>query len=382
MFNSTFNQGVIAMEFCADTKSLAEVLDQVQEAVEKKSTIPILSHVLVEACAKGLRLAATDLEVGIRTFCPAQVKVAGSAAVPARRLLEVVKALPDADVCVRALENHWVQVNAGRSVFKLAALANDNFPALPDVPKALAEVPAGVLAGLIDRTAFAISTEESRYTLNAALLLLKPGGVEMVATDGHRLPLAARDVEIAGVKSDEWLLIPKRALAGLRRLANAQQSVSPIHIAKDDSHLFFSAGDSIIISRMLSGQFPTYEAVLPKSNTITATLDAAALRESLRRVALLASEQTHAVCLALDSGRLTLTTSGGDTGEASETLDAAFTGPPLRVGFNASFLLDMLGVVKAGEVEIALKDAEGAAEFRPVDQSQWRYRYVVMPMRL
>ncbi len=370
------------MEFCADTKSLAEVLDQVQEAVEKKSTIPILSHVLVEACAKGLRLAATDLEVGIRTFCPAQVKVAGSAAVPARRLLEVVKALPDADVCVRALENHWVQVNAGRSVFKLAALANDNFPALPDVPKALAEVPAGVLAGLIDRTAFAISTEESRYTLNAALLLLKPGGVEMVATDGHRLPLAARDVEIAGVKSDEWLLIPKRALAGLRRLANAQQSVSPIHIAKDDSHLFFSAGDSIIISRMLSGQFPTYEAVLPKSNTITATLDAAALRESLRRVALLASEQTHAVCLALDSGRLTLTTSGGDTGEASETLDAAFTGPPLRVGFNASFLLDMLGVVKAGEVEIALKDAEGAAEFRPVDQSQWRYRYVVMPMRL
>jgi DNA polymerase III subunit beta len=370
------------MEFSADTRSIAEALDQVQEAVEKKNTIPILSHVLVEACPNGLRFAATDLEVGIRTFCQAQVKMAGNAAVPARRLLEIVKSLPEAEVRFRALENHWVQVNGGRSVFKLAALAKDNFPALPDVPKALAEVPADVLAGLIDRTAFAISTEESRYTLNGALLTLKPGSIEMVATDGHRLPLAARDGEIAGLKGEERLLVPKRALAGLRRLANAQQSDSPIHIAKDDSHLFFSAGDSILISRMLSGQFPNYEAVLPKNNMITATLDAAALRESLRRVALLASEETHAVALALDSGRLTLTTSGGDTGEASETLDAAYTGPPLRIGFNASFLLDMLNVVKTGEVEIALKDPESAAEFRPVDQSLYRYRYVAMPMRI
>lgn len=370
------------MEFSADTKSFAEALDQVQEAVERKNTIPILSHVLVESCANGLRLVATDLEVGIRTLCPAQVKVAGSAAVPARRLLEIVKSLPEADVRVRALENHWVQVNAGRSVFKLAALAKDNFPALPDVPKPLAEVPAGVLAGLIDHTAFAVSNEESRYTLNGALLVLKPNSVEMVATDGHRLPLAARDIEIAGLKTDERLLVPKRALAGVRCMANAQQSDSPILIAKDDSHLFFSAGDSIIISRMLSGQFPSYEAVLPKNNTITATLDAAALRESLRRVALLAPDQTHAVCLALDPSRLTLTTSGGDTGEASETLDAVYSGQPLRVGFNAWFLLDMLGVVKTGEVEIALKDPESAAEFRPVDQATYHYCCVVMPMRL
>jgi len=370
------------MEFSADTKCLAEALDQVQDAVEKKSTIPILSHVLVEACATGLRLAATDLEVGIRSFCPAQVKTPGSVAVPARRLLEIVKSLPEAGVRVRALENHWVQVSAARSVFKLAALARDTFPALPDVPKALAEVPAGVLAGLIDRTAFAISIQESRYTLNGALLVLKPGSVEMVATDGHRLPLAARDAEIVGLKSDERLLVPKRAVVGLRRLANAQQADSSIHIAKDDSHLFFSAGDSILITRIIAGQFPNYEAVLPKSNTITATLDAAAMRESLRRVALLASEQTHAVCLALESGRLTLSTSGGDAGEASESLDAAYSGEPMRVGFNASFLLDLLGVVKTGDVEIALKDPESAVEFRPADQTQCRYRCVVMPMRI
>jgi len=243
-------------------------------------------------------------------------------------------------------------------------------------------MPAGVLTGLIDRTAFAISNKESRYTLNGALLVLKPGGVEMVATDGHRLPLAARDFSVSGLKSEERLLVPKRAVVGLRRLADAQEADSPIQIAKDDTHLFFSAGDSILIVRSISGQFPNYEAVLPKDNKITATLDAATLRESLRRVALLASERTHAVCLALESGRLTLSTSGGDAGEASESLDAAYSGEPIRAAFNSMFLLDLLGVVKTGDIEIGLNDAESAAEFRPTDQTTYRYRYVVMPMRI
>ena len=171
-------------------------------------------------------------------------------------------------------------------------------------------------------------------------------------------------------------------MIGLRRLANAQEADSLVHSAKDDGHLFFSAGDSILITRTISGQFPNYEAVLPKSNTITATFDAAALRDALRRVTLLASEQTHAVCLALESGGLTLSTSGGDAGEASESLNVAYTGEPLRVAFNSTFLLDLLGVVKNGDVEIALKDAESAAELRPLDQAEYRHRYVVMPMRL
>jgi DNA polymerase III subunit beta len=205
------------MECSADTSALAEGLDQVQEAVEKKSTIPILSHVLVEATPSSLRLAATDLELGIRTFCPAQVKVPGSAAAPAKRFLEIVRSLPEDEVRVRALENHWLQVSAGRSVFRLAALAKDNFPALPDVPKALCVVPAAVVAGLIERTAFAISNQESRYTLNGAMLVLKADSVEMVATDGHRLPLAARQIDMGDLKDENRLLVPRRTVAGLRR---------------------------------------------------------------------------------------------------------------------------------------------------------------------
>jgi DNA polymerase-3 subunit beta len=292
-----------------------------------------------------------------------------------------VRSLPDGEVRVRALENHWVQIGSGRSTFKLAAMAKDNFPALPAVPPALAEVRAGTLGGLIDRTAFAMSSEESRYTLNGALLVLRPGKIEMVATDGSRLSLAGRETEVAGLKNEEGMLVPRRALGAVRRLADAQESDTPIKIARDDSHLFFSAGDSIVITRLLSGQFPNYEAVLPQSNSILLTLDAAGFREALARVSLLAPEQSHGVCLALERGQLTLSTAGGDAGEAVESMDAAYTGEPLRVAFNCRFLLDFVGVVKSGQVEIALKDNQSAAELRPAEL-EYKYRYVVIPMRL
>jgi DNA polymerase-3 subunit beta len=208
-------------------------------SVPEHPASPLEKKGYVEASATGLRLAATDLELGIRMFCPASVKAAGHGAIPARRLLDIVRSLPDGEVRVRSLENHWVQIGSGRSTFKLAAMAKDNFPAPPDVPAALAEVPGRTLGGVIDRTAFAMSSEESRYTLNGALLVLQPGKVEMVATDGSRLSLAVREAEVAGLKSEEGTLVPRRALGAIRRLAEAQESDTPIKIARDDSHLFF-----------------------------------------------------------------------------------------------------------------------------------------------
>ena len=236
------------------------------------------------------------------------------------------------------------------------------------------------MAGLIDRTTFAMSSEESRYTLNGALLVLRAGKVEMVATDGSRLSLAVRDTEVAGLKSEERMLVPRRALGTVRRLAEAQESDTPIKVARDDSHLFFSAGDSIVITRLISGQFPNYQAVLPQSNSIVMTVDATGFREAIARVSLLAPEQSHGVCLAVEPGQLTLSTAGGDAGEAVESMDAPYGGEPLRVAFNCLFLLDFLNVAKSGQVEIALKDNQSAAELRPADQGE--YRYVVMPMRL
>lgn len=367
------------MEFTAETSQLAQALDQIQGAVEKKNTIPILSHCLVEAEPQGLRLAATDLEVGIRLFCPAQVKEAGGGAIPARRLLEIVKSLADGEVGIRTLENQWVQATSGRSTFKLAAMAKSNFPAMPDVPPSLGSVPAGTLRGLIDRTAFAVSQQEGRYALNAALLVLKPDRVEMVSTDGSRLSLVGQGVQADGLKGEERLLIPRRALGLLRRLAGAHECDTPIAIAKDATHLFFTAGDSLLITRMIAGEFPKYEAILPQSNGITATVDGDATREALERVSLLASEQHHGVSLMFDPEHVTISTTNSDAGEAIESVNASYNGEPLRVGFNCLYLLDFFSAVKTGQVEIALKDNQSAAEFRPADDGE--YRYVVMPMR-
>lgn len=370
------------MEFTVETSHFAEALEQLQGAVDRKNTIPILSHCLVEAEAQGLRLAGTDLELGVRMFCPAQVKTAGNGAIPARRMLDIVRSLDDGEVRVRALENQWIQLTSGRSTFKLAAMSKDRFPSLPDVPGSIASVPADVLGELIDRTAFAVSNQEGRYTLNAALLVLKHDRVEMVATDGSRLPLAWRDMEVPGLKSEERLLIPKRALGLLRRLADAHESDTPIAIGKDDSHLFFSVGDSILITRMISGAFPKYEAVLPQSNGNVVTLDAAAFREALQRVSLLASENHHGVSVAFEQGGATLSSTVSDAGEATETVDANYKGEPLRVGFNCLFLLDFFSAVKNEQVEIGLKDDQSAVELRPADQpDNGCYKYIVMPMR-
>jgi DNA polymerase-3 subunit beta len=370
------------MEFTVETSQFAEALEQIQGAVDRKHSIPVLSHSLVEVVPHGVQVSATDLELGLRLFCPATLVSAGGAAIPARRLLEIVKSLGEAEARVRTLENDWVQVTAGRSVFKLAAIKEDAFPKFPAVPQPLASVPAGLLRGLIERTAFACIQQEGRYTLNAALLVLKPDHVEMVATDGNRLPLSTHELKPDGLKNDERLLIPRRALGLLQRLAGDQPSDTPITIAKDEGHLFFTAGESVLVSRRIAGEFPTYQAVLPQSNGLHATIDATSFRDALERVSLLASEHHHGITLTLEPGRITMSATGGDTGEATESVDASYTGGPFQIGFNCLFLQDFFGVVRRGQVELALNDAQSAVEFRPSDQSDsGLYRYIVMPMR-
>src|SRR5579862_3196945 len=206
------------MEFFAQKSDMLKQLDLVQGVVEKKSTIPILSNVLLEFENFQLRITATDLELGAQCTSPAKVKTAGAVTAPARRLLEIVRSLPDAEIRFRVLENNWVHITSGRSSFKLVGIAKDNFPALPTVPKPQAKIPASVLKNLIDRTIFAISHEESRLSLNGALLVLKPETVTLLATDGHRLALAEHRNEIAALGGELRMLVPRKAMVELRRL--------------------------------------------------------------------------------------------------------------------------------------------------------------------
>jgi DNA polymerase-3 subunit beta len=369
------------MEFSAQKSDLLKELNLSQGVVERKTTIPILSNLLLECEGSLLRVSATDLELGLRSVCPAKIKKEGSGTVPAKRLLEIIRSLPDSEVRFKILENHWVQVNCERSSFKLVGMAKDNFPALPVVPKRLASIPASVLTMLMQRTIFAISSEESRYTLNGALL--KPEKVLMVATDGHRLAMVESESKVEGISNELRTLLPKKAMAELLRLLSESDKDAPVEFSKDESHLFFTVGNRVLISRMLTGQFPNYEAVLPRENSRVVELDKDLVTAAIRRVALLADERSHAIRVLVEKGRFEVSSSSGEYGEAHETLDAAYEGDALQIGFNYQYLLEFLNVLgEAGRVRFELKDEQSAGQLRPVGEEAVRYRYVVMPMRI
>jgi len=254
---------------------------------------------------------------------------------------------------------------------------------LPATPKPIASLPAGVLITMIQKTIFAISSEESRYTLNGALLLLKPDSATMVATDGHRLALIERQVEIPNLKNEFRVLIPKKAMNELLRLASEGEGDTAVEISKDESHLFFALGERSLISRMLTGQFPNYEAVLPRENTRIVELNKDALAAAVRRVALLADERSHAVRMQFDKGQVEVFASSGEYGEAHETLEAGYEGETMLIGFNCQYLQDFLNVLgDGGKVRLELKDEQSAGQLRPGDEEVYHYRYVVMPMRV
>ena len=371
------------MEFSTSKSQLLKELTLTQGVVEKKTTIPILSNLLLEVDDSTLRVSATDLDLGIHCGCAAKVKKPGAGTIPAKRLFEIVRSLPEAEVHFKLLENHWVQVTCLRSSFKLVGMAKDNFPLLPAIPKPLATLPTGVLLAMIQKTIFAISSEESRYTLNGALFILKPDSVSMVATDGHRLAMVERDVQVEGLKNELRVLIPKKAMAELLKLLAEGEETTPVELSKDESHLFFSLGSRVLISRMLTGQFPNYEAVLPKENNRIIELDKDLATLAIRRVALLADERSRAIRIQLDKDRLEIFSSSGEYGEANEVLDAAYQGEGLQIGFNYQYLLDFLSVVGDGaKIRLELKDEQSAGQLRPSDEGVYRYRYVVMPMRI
>src|ERR1700732_2592111 len=295
--------GTATMEITVSKFELLRELTATQGVVERKTTIPILSNYLFEASNDKLSLTATDLDLSLRTVCNAKVKKEGSCTIPARKLHDYVKLLPDADITIKLLENHWISIRCGRSNTKMVGMARSNFPTLPAFPTAGAvTIPAQVLRGLIARTAFAISNEAVRYTLNGALMLLKPESITMVATDGHRLAHCERAGEkFEGVSGELKTLVPKKAMDELKSLLDSTDAET-IQFAKDDSTLYFRIGARLLTSRQLTGQFPNFEAVLPKDNSKIITLHGEDFAAAISRVAQFADERSHAVRLKLENG--------------------------------------------------------------------------------
>ena len=370
------------MEFSVKKFDLLEELLLTQGVVERKTTIPILSNLLCEAKGNRLTITATDLELSIRTSCEAKIKKEGAGTIPAKKLLELVRLLPDGEIKFKLLENHWVHITSDRRNYKLVGMSKDNFPALPDFPSSLVKIPAKLLAGVIAKTTFAISLEESRYTLNGALLVLKPASITMVATDGHRLAMVETDHKFEGFSGETRVLIPKKAMNEVQRLAAESSDDAVVEFAQDESHLFFQFGGRLLTSRKLTGQFPNYEAVLPRDVTKTVVLERSELQDALRRVSQLADQRSHAVKFMLASEGLEISASSPEYGEAKEAIEKEFKGDPISIGFNAQYLLDFLAAAADGPIAFELKDEQSAGQLRPMGDETTRYRYVVMPMRI
>jgi len=371
------------MEFTVSKSDLVRELSLSQGVVEKKTTIPILSNILIEAQGDRINLTATDLELGIRCSCPAKVKKEGAGTIPARKLLDYVRLLPDADIEVKLLENHWANLTCGRSKTRIAGMSRESFPELPEMPDVLAEIPIKLLASMIGKTIFSISSEESRFTLNGALLILKSNGITMVATDGHRLAMVEQLIDFPEMTSSYRALLPRKAMGEILKLAQESGDDAKIQFSGDDNHLFFRAGDRLLLSRKLTGNFPDFERVLPKDQPSSIQLSREELRGAIERVSQFADERSRAIRFRVLSGEVKIHSSLSETGESEESIPADYEGNSVEIGFNAQYMLDFLRAVPEGTVEFHFRDPQSAGELRPHQQEEtYKYRYVVMPMRI
>ena len=371
------------MEFTVSKTDLVRELNLSQGVVEKKTTIPILSNVLMEAVGEHVQLTATDLELGIRCLCPARVSKEGAGTVSVRRLLDYARLLPDVDINIKVLENHWVSLQCGRSRTRFAGISRESFPQLPEMPPALAEIPIATLASMIGKTIFAISSEDSRFTPNGALLYLKSQGMLMVSTDGHRLAYVESATAVSGVDAPYRALLPRKAMGEILKLAQEVQADAVVKFSGDENHLFFQLGDRLLISRKLTGSFPDYDRVLPKEQHCTVTLGKEEVRAAIERVAQFADERSRAIRLQFAPGEVKVFSSISETGESEESIPAEYDDATVEIGFNAQYLLEFLRAVSEEQVSFSFKDPRSAAEVRPAGMAEGQqYRYVVMPMRI
>ena len=367
------------MRFTISREKLQEGLAAVGPSIPNKTTLPVLANILLETTERGLRLSGTDLDIAVSTEVSADVETAGAITIPAKKLGEIARELPPAPVKIGAIGEQRVTLECGRSKFKLLGLPRDEFPIFPQVRfQESWRVRSGDLQKLISHTSFAVSTEESRPILNGVLWELRPERMRMVATNGHRLTRMDLPITSSGTGGD--LIIPPKALDQVRRLFPAEED---LEVAQGDNHLGFRSPFTAVFTRLIEGPYPNYEQVIPRDNDRVAISDKVALISALKRMSIIASDQTHRIRLSFNTGLLRFSVQTPDLGEAQDELPIRFTGDPIDIGFNANYLLEILRFMPTDEVRMTLKAPERAATLEP---ESWddaaSYLCLVMPLRL
>jgi DNA polymerase-3 subunit beta len=399
------------MEFVIKQSVLREELGFVQGIVEKKNTIPVLSNILIESVGENtLRIIGTDLDVTIRCEAEASITTPGAMCIQARKLFDIVRLLPDADIRFRKEENDWVKVDCLKSNFRLAGVSRDQFPEVPSFKSAPLKLPAKVMQYFVAHTAFAITQEQSRFTLSGAKFMVGEGSVKMVTTDGHRLAYVEKtDLGAAAPEGTMDCLIPKKALVELVKIA--RDGDSTVSFGEDENHIYFEADGRLLITRKLTGTFPNYEMVIPKGNDKTSVFDCEEMKNALARVSLMADDRNRAVKMTFKTNEIQINAQTAEEGEAVETIPAEYQGEEVQIGFNSRYLQDFLAVaggegetaapkegskegeketagdkvmVKDGRARIAFefKDSNGQTQMKIANETGYDYKYVVMPLRI
>lgn len=400
------------MEFSIKQSVLKEELGYIQGVVERKSTIPVLSNILIESLGEGsIRIVGTDLDVTIRCDAEANIIKPGAMCVQARKLFDIVRTLSDGEVKFKKEDNEWVEMKAGRAKFRLAGVSREQYPEIPIFKSASMKLSSEVFNYFIQNTAFAITNETSRFTLSGAKFVIDGDKARMVTTDGHRLAFIEKHLDTPSeAKMDA--LIPKKALLELVKISRTESG--DVAFGEDQNHIYFETGGRLLITRKLTGNFPNYEMVMPKDNDKKVVFDLTDMRSAVRRIALMADERNRSIRITVKEGEVEVTAQSSEEGEGNEVVPADYTGEEVILGFNHQYLQEFLSNVGAlntasGEGEVAeetenggdgaavakaketkgpvrisfeFKDANAATQIRIDGENSYDYKYIVMPLRI
>jgi len=368
------------MKLKIEKDEIQRALQNIQGIVDKKTTMPVLSHFLLKI-DKAVSMLATDLDIALKGHIKAEILEEGSICIPARKLFEIAKEV-EGDILLEAQENNWLKVTSGKSTFKLMGLPEEEYPSLPEVPTGREEINinADTLKDMIEKTVYATGDSDTRYTLNGLLMHFIPKKkdieLKVVGTDGHRLSIITQNME--GTLSEEKkLILPKKAAMELKRLLEGNSGSITIYL--DKNHMFFIIDDIVLTSRLIEGTYPNYDQVIPKDNDKKVVLDKIAFLKALRRTSIMSRERTNAVRFDLEPEKITLISINPDIGEAREEMAAQYKGEQISIGYNARYLMDALQAMDGESIRIELQ--EPLSPTLLVATEDKGYECVIMPMR-
>ncbi len=370
------------MELTVKASDLQKEIQMVYGVIERKATIPILSNILLTTKGDKLQLTATDIVVSVNSSCPATVVSEGAVTISGQKIYESIRFLPpESEIHIKRRENDWTNVHCEETKYRIKGIASDEFPTIQecDYTKAVS-MPWDVMNMMINKTLFAISSDDTRYAMRGALLIMEADGVSLVATDGHRLAYINKKMK-TGIKGNKAvkIIIPRKAMQELIKIGEGEEEIK---ISETENHVFFKIGQREVISSVLEGEFPDFAKIIEDKGESKIKISTQNFLDALKRVSPFSNEKLKGVTMNIESGKMETSTSSAEQGEAQEMLQIDYKGGKMKISFNSRYILEFLSAVGSERIVMSLKDESSQGLFMPDEAKEFEYKYVVMPMSI